>query len=153
MEETQGYSDPCFPFVARYDRFASLFVPRISSVPTGRNTKALRDLRRGLKNRVLNDTVKQLSNSQQGEQNIVEPRRKVSKSKRRRDMKKRMAEKALEEFEKERKRIKFGDGKGCEGDEVIPTDQSEKLGQVRDHKWNDTEVNHDHMETFTSKVL
>ena len=152
LEQTQGYSDPCFPFVARYDRFASSFVPRVSSkdAPNGRNTKALRNLRRELKRSVLNDTAKQLSNSQQVEQNIVHPRRKVSKSKRRRDMKKRMAEKALEEFENERKRMRFEYGKDVQSDEVIAKDQSEKLGQVKDHKWNDSEVNHDQMETFTN---
>ena len=151
LEETQGYSDPCFPFVARYDRFASSFVPRISSknIPIGRNPKSVYFARK-LAKKHFNDTVKQLSNSQQVDENVVEPRRKISKSKRRRDKKKRMAEKALEEFEKERKRIKFGDGKGGECGEVVQKGQSEKVVQVKDQEGNHTEINHDHMETFTN---
>lgn len=139
MEETQGYFDPCFPFVVKYDRFTSNYPPGNTNrnIQTHDNTKpSSNSSRKTNRNSYPNDDIKLPSHSQRSNQIVDSSNQNLQKSKRSQNKKKRSGGEVLDEGGRASKRRKVEDSVD---DEVIPKDHWDDPGQLRD----------DRMETFT----
>lgn len=139
VEETQGYFDPCFPFVVKYDRFTSNYPPGNTNrnIQTHDNTKpSSNSSRKTNRNSYPNDDIKLPSHSQRSNQIVDSSNQNLQKSKRSQNKKKRAGGEVLDEGGRASKRRKVEDSVD---DEVIPKDHWDDPGQLRD----------DRMETFT----